>query len=178
MNHDLELRTSFFSSTNRLLNFPLPRPTPGPRQDAYFGPTLCPRRSGPPATLPLCSPATESTALPPLSEPTLPPWSAGEVRRVEPSVAAVLPSSSEAGAERVTRAVTGKTLLRAKAADHTAWWTQCSLDTLSSEEKGKGLLCWLLITGTDTTWSVAHGTETDAKPSSLGISFAATAQCK
>lgn len=58
--------------------------------------------------LPLCSPATESTALPPLSEPTLPPWSAGEVRSVEPSVAAVLPSSSEAGARRVKRAVTSK----------------------------------------------------------------------
>lgn len=47
-------------------------------------------------------------ALPPLSEPTLPPCSAGEVRSVEPSVAAVLPSSSEAGAESITRAVTGK----------------------------------------------------------------------
>ncbi len=58
--------------------------------------------------LPLCSPATESIALPPLSEPTLPPCSAGEVRSVEPSVAAVLPSSSEAGAESITRAVTGK----------------------------------------------------------------------
>lgn len=57
--------------------------------------------------LPLCSPATESMALPPLSEPTLPPCSAGEVRSVEPSVAAVLPSSSEAGAESRTRAVTG-----------------------------------------------------------------------
>lgn len=57
---------------------------------------------------PLCSPATESTALPPLSEPTLPPWSAGEVLRVEPSVAAVLPSSSDAGAKRIKRAVTSK----------------------------------------------------------------------
>lgn len=88
--------------------FPLPRPIPGPRQRPLFCPHPLPRRSGPQDTLPLCSPATESTALPPLSEPTLPPWSAGEVRRVEPSVAAVLPSSSEAGAERVTRAVTGK----------------------------------------------------------------------
>ena len=54
---------------------------------------------------PLCSPATESIAEPPLSEPTLPPCSAGEVRSVEPSVAAVLPSSSDAGAEIKTRAV-------------------------------------------------------------------------
>ena len=109
MNHDLELCTPFLSSTNRLLNFPLLKPISGPRQAFLLCPhTLLPRGSGPPVTLPLCSPATESTALPPLSEPTLPPWSAGEVRRVEPSVAAVLPSSSEAGAERVMRAVTGK----------------------------------------------------------------------
>ena len=36
----------------------------------------------------------ESTALPPLSDPALPPCSAGEVLKVEPSVAAVLPTSS------------------------------------------------------------------------------------
>lgn len=36
----------------------------------------------------------ESTALAPLSEPALPPCSAGDVLRVDPSVAAVLPSSS------------------------------------------------------------------------------------
>ena len=39
-------------------------------------------------------PEMESTALPPLSDPALPPCSAGEVRSVEPSVAAVLPTSS------------------------------------------------------------------------------------
>ena len=50
------------------------------------------------AILPLCSPVIESTALPPLSEPALPPCSAGDVRSVEPSVAAVLPSSSLAAA--------------------------------------------------------------------------------
>lgn len=60
---------------------------------------------------PLCSPATESIAEPPLSEPTLPPCSAGEVRSVEPSVAAVLPSSSDAGAEIIAIAVTVNTLL-------------------------------------------------------------------
>lgn len=54
---------------------------------------------------PLCSPATESMADPPLSEPTLPPCSAGDVRSVEPSVAAVLPSSSDAGAEMIATAV-------------------------------------------------------------------------
>lgn len=59
--------------------------------------------------LPLCSPATESIAEPPLSEPTLPPCSAGEVRSVEPSVAAVLPSSSDAGAEIIAIAVTANT---------------------------------------------------------------------
>lgn len=58
---------------------------------------------------PLCSPATESIAEPPLSEPTLPPCSAGEVRSVEPSVAAVLPSSSDAGAEIIAIAVTVNT---------------------------------------------------------------------
>lgn len=58
---------------------------------------------------PLCSPATESIAEPPLSEPTLPPCSAGEVRKVEPSVAAVLPSSSDAGAEIIAIAVTVNT---------------------------------------------------------------------
>ena len=47
-------------------------------------------------------PDTESTLLPPLSEPALPACSAGDVRRVEPSVAAVLPiSSSLPGAEAV-----------------------------------------------------------------------------
>lgn len=58
---------------------------------------------------PLCSPATESMAEPPLSEPTLPPCSAGDVRSVEPSVAAVLPSSSDAGAEIIAMAVTVNT---------------------------------------------------------------------
>ena len=44
----------------------------------------------------------ESTALPPLSDPALPPCSAGDVLRVDPSVAAVLPTSSSLpGAEAV-----------------------------------------------------------------------------
>lgn len=44
----------------------------------------------------------ESTALPPLSEPALPACSAGDVRSVDPSVAAVLPTSSSLpGAEAV-----------------------------------------------------------------------------
>lgn len=44
----------------------------------------------------------DSMALPPLSEPALPACSAGEVRRVDPSVAALLPiSSSLPGAEAV-----------------------------------------------------------------------------
>ena len=44
----------------------------------------------------------ESTALPPLSDPALPPCSAGDVLKVEPSVAAVLPASSSLpGAEAV-----------------------------------------------------------------------------
>lgn len=36
-------------------------------------------------------PVILSTPLPPLSDPALPPCSAGEVRKVEPSVAAVEP---------------------------------------------------------------------------------------
>lgn len=66
---------------------------------------VCQKKKSPP----LCSPATESIAEPPLSEPTLPPCSAGEVRSVEPSVAAVLPSSSDAGAEIKAIAVTANT---------------------------------------------------------------------
>jgi len=44
--------------------------------------------------LPLCSPEMDSSALPPLSDPPLPAWSAGDVRSVLPSVAALLPTSS------------------------------------------------------------------------------------
>ena len=45
---------------------------------------------------------TESTALPPLSEPALPACSAGDVLSVDPSVAALLPTSSSLpGAEAV-----------------------------------------------------------------------------
>lgn len=85
---------------------------------------------------PLCSPATESTALPPLSEPTLPPCSAGDVRSVEPSVAAVLPSSSDAGAKRIKRAVTSK---------NTAWEQLQTTLTL----QGKGCRDWALGTVTN-----------------------------
>lgn len=93
---------------------------------------------------PLCSPATESTALPPLSEPTLPPCSAGDVRSVEPSVAAVLPSSSEAGAKRIKRAVTSK---------NTAWEQLQTTLTLP----GKGCGEWALGLGTATKGRGAWG---------------------
>ena len=52
-------------------------------------------------SLPFCSPI-ESMADPPLSDPALPACSAGDVRRVDPSVAALLPiSSSLPGADAV-----------------------------------------------------------------------------
>lgn len=142
-------------------------------------PPPSPKRSRHPGTLPLCSPATESTALPPLSEPTLPPWSAGEVRRVEPSVAAVLPSSSEAGAERVTRAVTGTDPSLGRKRHSTLKRTQGSLSVLRLQKKGQDLLCQLIDEGNrHSTGCTANSSQTEVKAQSTGHFLHCYSMCR
>lgn len=133
-----------------------------------------------PGTLPLCSPATESTALPPLSEPTLPPWSAGEVRRVEPSVAAVLPSSSEAGAERVTELLQAQTppSWGWKASQHTAEDTRQS-ECPEGRERRQDLLCRLINKGDrHSPRRTANSTQTQVKAQSTGHFLRCYSMCR
>lgn len=78
---------------------------------------------------------------------------------MEPSVAAVLPSSSEAGAERVTRAVTGKTPSQGEGSrPHSVVGTVQFRHPVVQGE-GKDLLCWLITDrNRHSTWCSAHST--------------------
>lgn len=88
---------------------------------------------------------------------------------MEPSVAAVLPSSSEAGAERITRAVTGKTPSQGEGSK-----PHSVVDTMQFRHpvvqgKGKDPLCWLITDrNRHSTWCIAHNTQTEVETQFTG----------